>query len=243
MATRLVEFGNVCFKRRGLLAPVALILLVLPSPRLSENPVAIGVAGLALAVIGQIIRIVTIGLAYIIRGGKDHRVYAEDLVTTGLYAHTRNPMYLGNLFLLLGLALASNSWVFAVIGTALAVLLHVFIVAAEEDFLRNKFGEEFKVYCARVPRLFPRLSGILRTTRSMQFDWRRVLTKEYAAPVDWLSATAIVALINIWRADQIDDHRGVAAVMLLIILGRLIAWLSVRAKQPRAATPDGARGS
>lgn len=241
MATKLVEFGNVCFRHRGVLLPIAVVLLLVPSPRLSQDPAWLGVLGLALAVIGQVIRIGTVGLAYIIRGGQDHRVYAEELVTTGLYAHTRNPMYLGNLFLLLGLALASNSWVFALIGTALAVLMHALIVAAEEDYLQNKFGEDFQAYCLRVPRLFPKLSGILKTMRSMQFDWRRVLAKEYAAPVDWLSATAIVAVINIWRAGEVDDHRGVVALMLLIILGRLIAWRSTRATRHRSATPDGAR--
>ena len=167
MATRLVEIGNLCFKHRGVLLPIAVLLLFVPSPRLSQDPAWIGVVGLVVAVIGQVIRIATIGLAYIIRGGKDHRVYAEELVTTGMYAHSRNPMYLANLFLLVGLALASNSWVFVLVGVSLAVTMHAAIIAAEEDYLRSTFGAEVERYCARVPRIFPRLEGILKTSSGM----------------------------------------------------------------------------
>ncbi len=241
MATRLVEFGNACFKHRGVLLPIAVLLLLVPSPRLSQDPAAIGVLGLAVAVIGQVIRIATVGLAYIIRGGKDHRVYAEDLVTTGMYAHSRNPMYLANLFLLVGLALASNSWVFVSVGIPLALVMHAAIIAAEEDYLRAKFGAEFEAYCARVPRLFPRLRGILKTLSGMQFDWRRVLQKEYAAPFDWLSATAVIVALNLWRAGELAKNPGIVAVMLLIVLGRLIAWRRARAMH-RSATTDGAPG-
>jgi protein-S-isoprenylcysteine O-methyltransferase Ste14 len=241
MATRLVEIGNLCFKHRGVLLPIAVLLLLVPSPQLSQDPAWIGVVGLVVAVIGQVIRIATIGLAYIIRGGKDHRVYAEELVTTGMYAHSRNPMYLANLFLLVGLALASNSWVFVLVGVSLAVAMHAAIIAAEEDYLRSKFGAEFERYCARVPRIFPRLEGILKTLSGMQFDWRRVLEKEYSAPIDWLSAAAIIVVVNIWRAGEVAIHPGVVAVMSLIVLGRLIAWWRARAMR-RSATTDGASG-
>jgi hypothetical protein len=46
--------------------------------------------GLVVTITGQLIRGITIGLAYIIRGGKDRPVYAEDLVTEGMFNHCRN---------------------------------------------------------------------------------------------------------------------------------------------------------
>ena len=89
--TGLIQAGRLAFRHRGLMLPIAIVLFLLPGPQITANPAAIGVAGLALALVGQVIRFGTIGLAYIIRGGKDHRVYAEDLVTSGIDAHTRNP--------------------------------------------------------------------------------------------------------------------------------------------------------
>jgi hypothetical protein len=170
------------------------------------------------------IRVGTIGLAYIIRGGKDHQVYAEVLVTGGIYAHTRNPMYLGNAFLLAGLAIASNSWLVATLGVAIALAWHAAIIAAEEDFLRAKFGAQFD-------RIARRCRGIFRSSWArghvprMRFDWRRVLMQEYAKPFDWVAAIALVVLVNLWRADLVDVHRVLAAVLLVIIVARLALWM------------------
>ena len=150
-----IRYGQACFKRRGLMFPAAVLLFLIPSPPLHDNAVATSFLGIALALIGQWIRVGTIGLEYIIRGGKDHHVFAERLVTGGLYAHVRNPMYFGNTFLLLGLAVASNSWVFFLGGIALGVAVHAGMIGAEEHFLRAKFGADYEKFCRDVPRLIP----------------------------------------------------------------------------------------
>jgi protein-S-isoprenylcysteine O-methyltransferase Ste14 len=102
-------------------------------------------------VLGELVRVATIGLDYIIRGGKDRQVHAERLVVGGFYQHSRNPMYFGNLLLLVGFAIGANSWLLLAIGVPLAVLVHVGIIAAEEDFLRGKFGAEYDDFVRRVP--------------------------------------------------------------------------------------------
>src|SRR5262247_3242172 len=109
MGSRLVALGDFSFKYRGYLLPIAVILLIVPSPRIFADAGVAAILGFALAVLGQAARIGTIGLEYIIRGGKDHKVYAETLVTGGLYSHCRKPMYVWNFFLLLGLPLVSHS--------------------------------------------------------------------------------------------------------------------------------------
>jgi protein-S-isoprenylcysteine O-methyltransferase Ste14 len=232
---RFVEIGQVAFKRRGLLLPIAVLLILAPSPPFAADPAGFGFAGLLVACIGQAIRVGTIGLAYIIRGGKDHRVYAEDLVTEGMYSHCRNPMYLGNLFILLGLGLASNSWLFALVGVPLALLWHAAIIAAEEDFLRGKFGAAYEAYCANVPRLLPRLAGLRATLRGMRFEWRRVVVQEYAKPFDWLSAIAIVVIVNLWWAGKLARHPALVALLVLVAVARLALWLAARGLKQRAA--------
>ena len=228
MGSRLVGLGNFSFKYRGYMLVVAVILLVLPSPHLFADPSVAGLIGFLIAVVGQAARIANVGLAYIIRGGKDHKVYAEELVTSGLYSHVRNPMYVGNFFLVIGLAIASNSWLFVLVGVPLSLGMHKAIVAAEENFLRNKFGAQFDAYCAKVPRWVPRLSGLAHTVSGMQFDWRRVVAKEYAATFDWFSAVAVVVLLNLWRADLLDDREGLTAAMVLVIVIRFLLWFAAR---------------
>jgi protein-S-isoprenylcysteine O-methyltransferase Ste14 len=231
----LIRYGNACFKHRGLMLPAAVLLLFVPSATLVNNALLTSTLGLLLALVGQGIRIGTIGLVYIIRGGKNHHVYADTLVTGGLYSHVRNPMYLGNCFLLAGLVVASNTWVFFLGGIAIAVAVHIGIIAAEEHFLRNKFGQQYEDFCARVPRLIPRLGGLGRTFADLQFNWGRVVDKEFMQPVDWTSAAAIVAVIALVRADQLQQGWPIVAVSAVLVLGRAGLWLQQRARK-RAAT-------
>lgn len=241
MGSRLVALGDFSFKYRGYLLPVAVILLIIPSPDILRDTGEAGFIGFLIAVLGQVVRIITIGLAYIIRGGKDHKVYAEQLVTEGLYSHCRNPMYVGNFFLLIGLAFASNSWLFALVGVPLSLGMHKAIVAAEENFLRNKFGAQFDAYCARVPRWVPRLSGLAKTISCMEFDWRRVVMKEYRAGFDWFSATALVVLVNLYRARELDDDSALTSLMVLVIIVRIALWWASR--QMNKPTPPAAAGA
>jgi len=74
------------------------------------------------------------------------------LVCAGLYRFSRNPMYVGMLFVILGEALLfASSWV-ALYGLASWILVHLGVVRVEEPHLRAKHGQAFDDYCRRVPR-------------------------------------------------------------------------------------------
>ncbi len=79
----------------------------------------------------------------------------EALATSGPYAYTRNPLYLGSLLIGMGFAVAARSgWV----GVALVVMffaIYLPVIRDEEAFLREKFPE-FEEYAQRVPRMLPR---------------------------------------------------------------------------------------
>jgi Phospholipid methyltransferase len=82
----------------------------------------------------------------------------EALATTGPYAYTRNPLYLGSLLIGIGFALAARSWW---VGGVLAVMffvIYVPVIRSEEKFLREKFPE-FEDYARRVPRIVPRIAA------------------------------------------------------------------------------------
>jgi protein-S-isoprenylcysteine O-methyltransferase Ste14 len=229
MSSPLVRAGQFWFRYRGLLLPIAVVLYLLPSPHLMQDPAVAGLIGFAIALVGQAIRSANVGLEYIIRGGKDHKVYAETLVTGGIYSHVRNPMYVGNVFLVVGLAIASNSWVFVLAGIPIAVLMHVAIIAAEEEFLRNKFGAEFDAFCARSPRWIPKIAGLGATLRGMTFNWRRVLVKEYQKPFDWLAALALIVLSNLALAKSLAANPVVVGLMVLVIVVRVGLYITARA--------------
>ena len=81
----------------------------------------------------------------------------EALATSGPYAYTRNPLYLGSLLMGLGFCVAARSWW---VGVALVVIffaIYVPVIRDEEAFLRRTFPE-FEEYARRVPRMLPRLA-------------------------------------------------------------------------------------
>src|ERR1700691_3968566 len=81
----------------------------------------------------------------------------RELTTTGPYAHTRNPLYLGSILIAAGFAVALLSWPVALVLAILFAVIYVPTIASEERFLRTTFPE-FSDYCRRVPRLIPRPS-------------------------------------------------------------------------------------
>ena len=77
---------------------------------------------------------------------------ARVLITDGPYRFSRNPIYLGFIFLYLGLGIfLNNLWIF-VLGAPLLVTVQVVIIAREEDYLTGKFGEEYGEYYQSVRR-------------------------------------------------------------------------------------------
>jgi len=90
----MISIGNFFFKYRNILFIFLYFALFLPSPLLF-SPESFGetyylwpiILGLLITISGQLIRGVTIGLAYIVRGGKDKKVYADNLVTEGIFNH------------------------------------------------------------------------------------------------------------------------------------------------------------
>ena len=81
----------------------------------------------------------------------------EALATSGPYAYTRNPLYLGSLLIGLGFAVAARSWWVGVVLVVMFFAIYLPVIRGEEAFLRKAFAE-FDAYAKRVPRMFPRLS-------------------------------------------------------------------------------------
>lgn len=78
----------------------------------------------------------------------------QELVTTGLYRFSRNPMYLSVMMVLLGWAAAFRSETLAVYALAVSAAFHLRVVFAEEPWLARTHGEKWVRYKAEVPRWF-----------------------------------------------------------------------------------------
>lgn len=78
----------------------------------------------------------------------------DELVTEGLYAHSRNPMYVGVLLLILGQALRQRSVAILWWGAGMWIGFHNRVIGFEEPHLVEKHGEAYEEYRERVPRWF-----------------------------------------------------------------------------------------
>ena len=180
----LIAAGNFFFRYRNMLFPVFVVVTVLfCTPRFAFGDrtldLWVDVAGAAIALTGQGLRMLTIGFEYIVRGGRQGKVYAEDLVQGGVFAHSRNPLYLGNLLIIVGLAVMVHSLPLYLVGIPFFIFVYAGIIAAEEKFLREKFGAEYEAYCARVNRVWPNWKGFRRSIAGICFNWRRIAIREY----------------------------------------------------------------
>lgn len=223
----MVSIGNFFFKYRNWIFILFYAALFIPSwPLFSKEvfgefyylwPVIIG---LVVTVTGQAIRGATIGLAYIVRGGKEGKPYAEGLVTEGIFNHCRNPLYVGNILMLLGVGILANSLLYVAVMMPVFLFIYQAIVLAEENFLRNKFGPGYDEYCKKVNRWIPNLSGIGKTFESMEFNWRRWVLREHTTQLIWLVGITLLLLLNY---PELTGHDTILRNWLLgIILGGLL---------------------
>jgi protein-S-isoprenylcysteine O-methyltransferase Ste14 len=232
----MVALGNFFFRFRTTISPFLLLLLLVPGPAVFDEPLIAALIGLAIAALGQVIRATTIGLEYIVRGGRNHRVYAADLVTEGLFRHTRNPMYVGKFLLVLGVGFASNRWPSLLAITFAYSFMYQCVTLAEEAYLRKKFGPSFDEYCRRVPRWLPRLAGLGETLSGSEFRWRRVLVKGYSEPLGWTLPIVAIGLYNLSEVAPLDEQPGAAGVLLgalgiAVLFAAVMGWLK-RSRSP-----------
>ena len=196
-----VGYGRWLFKHRNKVFTAVLcgLLLGLPPVTIARN-VALDrwwdACGFLIALAGQGLRAAVIGLEYIKRGGINKQIHADKLVTSGMFAHCRNPLYVGNLLIIAGLFVMHNHPLVYLLGGAYFITAYIAIVAAEEAYLHDKFGVEFERYCVAVNRWLPRWRGLSDTLGSMEMNWRRMVQKDYGTAYFWLAGAGILMILE-----------------------------------------------
>jgi len=117
----------------------------------------------------------------------------QELATSGPYAYTRNPLYLGTVLVAAGLVIASKSWLLAVLFAGVFALVYVPVIQLEEQHLRKLFPN-YAAYAAQVPALIP---GPPQPGAAQSFRFSLYMNnQEYQA----LAAFAGGAALLLWKA-------------------------------------------
>jgi len=164
--------------------PLAIVVLWLARP----TPPSI-VCGALIGAIGLLVR------AY--AAGYLHK--QQVLATSGPYAYTRNPLYLGSAILAAGAAVAMRSWLSAVILAVYFAVLYSVVMKREEQELRSQHAAAFEEYARIVPLFVPRLTPVIppsTTPGAFSFAQYRK-NREYRAAIGFLLFLGL--LWEIWR--------------------------------------------
>jgi protein-S-isoprenylcysteine O-methyltransferase Ste14 len=205
----MIALGNFFFKYRSLIFIAMAAVLFLPTRPVFGNAQAAMWAGLVIALAGQLLRFITIGYDYIVRGGRNRRVFAEGLVTGGMFAHCRNPMYVGNVLLVLGTGLVANSAPFLFFIFPAIVFIYQAIILAEENYLK---------YCAQASRWIPDFRNFSDTVKNKPFLWERVLLKDHGTTFFLMTVLFVLIEKRIFTTDAARFYNLLPVSILLGIL-------------------------
>jgi hypothetical protein len=173
---------------------------------------------------GLAIRVFTVGHTPKRTSGRNtKRQIAEALNTKGAYSVVRNPLYLGNFFMGLGIALFAHLWWLTLIYILIFWLYYERIIFAEEAYLKNKFGDEYIEWAKVTPIIVPNLR--LYKKPSLRFSVRNVLKREY----NGFFAVIIVLFVLDIASEFIVAKKFELDLMWAILLSvGLIVWITLR---------------
>lgn len=138
-------------------------------------------------------------LGLLLRGyAAGHLRKHKQLATSGPYAFTRNPLYLGSLLFAIGFSVASHSWISAGLLAAYLGVFYPMVIRRERTELESLYGSAFLEYASRVPAFWPRLSAATSGKENFSWDLYRQ-NREYEAAIGLAVAMTILWLIMLWR--------------------------------------------
>lgn len=175
--------GNLLFKHRGILPLVifSIGIIVFIDHRLEPGEPYLGgiydYSCLAIGLFGLLIRIFTVGYSAKRTSGRNtQQQVAGEVNKTGLYSVVRHPLYVGNFFMWLGVALLTADHWFIIAFIFMYWIYYERIMFAEEEYLRAKFGQEYTAWAERTPAFIPNVRLWKKPVYS--FNMKKVLRKE-----------------------------------------------------------------
>jgi protein-S-isoprenylcysteine O-methyltransferase Ste14 len=145
------RIGALLFRYRGFLpVPFLLVPLLVPAQQTTRG----WFVAVLLIVAGEALRVAGVSAAGTVTRRRSRNV--QRLVTYGVFAWVRNPLYVGNFLIWTGFVVGSGLLWFLPIAMGLFAIEYSLIVRYEEGVLESTFGEEFLAYKSRTPRWIPR---------------------------------------------------------------------------------------
>ena len=219
---KLVSTGYWLFRWRSYF-PIILVLFFIPVMKdygyvlgSREMTTNWGIFCLTISLIGLLFRILVVGHTPQNTSGRNTREQIADVLNkTGWYSVVRHPLYLGNYLMGLGISLFPFNWCLPVVYSFSFAIYYERIMLAEEDFLEEKFGDDFEKWSKGTPSFFPKFSkwdGPL-----LEFSLKNILRREYSS---------FFALILCFTILDLIGNNLVLGKVYIISLWENLFWVS-----------------
>jgi len=173
---------------------------------------------------GLVIRCLVAGFVPRGTSGRNTKLQqAESLNTTGMYSITRNPLYLGNFIIVLGVLLFIEVWWLVIIGILGFLFYYERIIFTEEEFLRHKFKGVFLDWAKKTPIFLPRFKNWERP--ELPFSWKTTLRREHTTFFSIVATfTFIDLLADLFAEGKMEFETG----WIVFFITGLAAYLFLR---------------
>lgn len=230
LVEELESSGNWLFRWRSYL-PVVLSVVIFSGLGYFDYPLGSHlldefweVVCLAVSMLGTAVRALTIGYSASHTSGRNtDKQQADCLNTTGMYSIVRNPLYLGNFIMVLGIVIFLRIWWLPVLYVLIFTLYYERIIFAEEMFLRRKFGAAYLKWASHTPAFIPKFSQWEPSEEP--FSWKKVLRREYHGAMGLVISFFILEMASdLWVQSRIE----IDLLWRFVLTSTVIGYLLVR---------------
>lgn len=225
--------ADACFRYRAIsVVPVVLLVYFIFTPvDAGRFNTILNAAGFLIALAGAATRINAVGHAKPFTSGRENFLRAESLNTSGLYSIVRNPLYVGNFLIYNGLLITYSSPAALVFFNVFFVINYHFIILSEERYLAGQFGQAYRDYLGRVPKVLPRFS--LYRKNDHPFRPSRALYKEKNTTFYWMFFYAVTLLVKQYKLNGgVIMHFWWHAAPVLVLFALNVVLTASRKPKP-----------
>ncbi|MDD5560911.1 MAG: isoprenylcysteine carboxylmethyltransferase family protein [Candidatus Omnitrophica bacterium] len=188
-----------------------------------------GTCAIIISFLGLVVRGITVGYAPRGTSGRNTKTQvAETLNTTGMYSISRNPLYLGNFIIVLGITLFIQVWWLALLVWFGFWLYYERIIFTEEEFLRDKFKDQFIRWAEKTPIVIPRFRNWQKP--ELSFSLKTVCRREFST---FFSIAATFFFLEILTNFFTQNRLGVRyswVIFFIVSLGIYLVFFILKKK-------------
>lgn len=224
--------GDWFFKNRSWtpLPVIALVFLFFRPRNLGGMNGMINAIGIGISLIGETIRMLAVGYSLSGTSGREAYFRADGINTRGIYSITRNPLYIGNFFIFLGLLVVYSNLFALLFFMPFLVIQYTFIILSEEQFLSRSHGLQYEQYRHLTPRVLPRLKNFKMPATG--FDGRKVLFKENDSVFNLLLMLLLILMFKEYTFTGLIRH-GLFFSLAAGLLSAVYVLVKVAKKRSR----------